>query len=293
MSGRDQKTGILLILPSLCFFFIFMVYPLICCVVFSFFSRHLYFPQTTFVGLNNYLEILRDSDFFSSLLNSIIFAGSTVVLQIVLGVVVALVLNQSFKGAAIGRGLVLFPYLIPTIVAALVWRWMFNDLYGIFTYGALSLGIIDKPISLLASTRYAMLLVILIDTWKMFPFVVICVLGRLQTISPTLYEAAEIDGAGVLAKFWHITLTQLKSVILMIIILRTIWNFNNFDLIYLLTGGGPLAKTQTLPIFAYSKVFDEKQIGLGGVVAILMILILIGLVTLYTKLFRFRIEEEI
>ena len=246
-----------------------------------------------FVGLNNYLEILKDSDFFSSLLNSAVFTGSAVALQLLLGIATAMVLNQSFRGAGGVRGLVLFPYLIPTIMVTLVWRWMFSDFYGILTQGALNLGIIDKPVSLLASTRYAMLVVILIDTWKMFPFVVICVLGRLQTIPTVLYEAAEIDGAGVWAKFWHITLIQLKSVLWIVIILRTIWNFNNFDLIYLLTGGGPLRKTETLPIFAYSRVFDDKQLGLGAAVAILMILVLVGLVTLYMKSFRFSAEEEV
>src|SRR5690606_11774476 len=152
----------------------------------------------------------------------------------------------ALRGAA--RALVLAPYLIPTIVAVLTWRFMFHDLVGILNYFLISTGITDSPVLWLSNRRYAMLAVIIVGVWKFLPFVVIAILGILQAIPNEQYEAAQIDGASSFQQFWRITLPYILPVFILTALLRTIWNFNKFDIIYLLTGGGPLKSTTTVPL---------------------------------------------
>ena len=156
-----------------------------------------------------------------------------------LGILVALMLHQNMVFRALARSLVLFPYFVSTVVAVLVWRWLFNDLYGILNHLLVWAKVVRMPIDWLGQMPNAMISVILVGAWKYFPFVVIAVLARLQTIPEPLYEAAKLDGAGPVARFFDVTLPQLREVLLVVVLLRAIWDFKEFDLIYLLTGGGP------------------------------------------------------
>jgi multiple sugar transport system permease protein len=158
---------------------------------------------------------------------------------------------------------------------------MFNDVYGILNHVLLAAGIVDMPLDWLGSMPNAMLSVILIGAWKYFPFVVIAVLARLQTIPPQLYEAATIDGAGAWARFWDVTLPQLRDVLVVITLLRTIWDFKEFDLIYLLTGGGPVTSTQTLPLLVYKQAFGLNAMGTASTYAIGMLIVLLAFMVLY------------
>ena len=157
-----------------------------------------------------------------------------------LGVALALLLHQNIVFRSLARSLILFPYFISTVVAVLVWRWLFNDLYGILNHVMMWTGLLSMPIDWLGQMPNAMISVILVGAWKYFPFVVISVLARLQTIPDHLYEAATMDGAGAWGRFCDITLPQLRDVLFIVILLRAIWDFKEFDLIYLLTGGGPV-----------------------------------------------------
>jgi len=234
--------------------------------------------------------MLTSGEFWVSLWTTILWTVGTLTLQIVVGVAMALLLNLNFYFRSLARSLVLFPYFVSTVVAVLVWRWMFNDVYGILNRALIVSGISDMPLDWLGSMPNAMISVILVGAWKYFPFVVIAVLARLQTIPDELYEAARIDGAGAWSRFWDVTLPQLREVLVVIVLLRTIWDFKEFDLIYLLTGGGPVTSTETLPLLVYKQAFGMNAMGRASTYAIGIMLVLLTFMILY--LYRTRRERS-
>ena len=220
-----------------------------------------------------------------------IWTVGTLTLQIVFGVATALLLNNAIWFRSLARSLILFPYFVSTVVAVLVWRWLFNDLYGILNHLMMQVGLIDMPIDWLGKMPNAMASIIMVGTWKYFPFVVIAVLARLQTIPLQLYEAARIDGANAWSRFWDVTLPQLRDVLTVIILLRTIWDFKEFDLIYLLTGGGPINRTQTLPLVVYQQAFGLNQMGMAAAYSVMMMLVMLIFMTAY--LYQTRRAREV
>jgi multiple sugar transport system permease protein len=273
--------GMLLIAPTLLVFCAVIAYPLVTAIYLSLFSIYTPTLQGHWVGLDNFRQMLGSSEFWTALRVNVVWTVGTLSLQIVFGVTTALLLNQSIWLRSLARSLILFPYFVSTVVAVLIWRWMFNDVYGILNHVLLAAGIVDMPLDWLGSMPNAMLSVILIGAWKYFPFVVIAVLARLQTIPPQLYEAATIDGAGAWARFWDVTLPQLRDVLVVITLLRTIWDFKEFDLIYLLTGGGPVTSTQTLPLLVYKQAFGLNAMGTASTYAIGMLIVLLAFMVLY------------
>jgi multiple sugar transport system permease protein len=233
--------------------------------------------------LDNYRVLLAKGEFWTSLRANLIWTVGTLTLQIIFGVGMALVLHQNIWFRSLARSLILFPYFISTVVAVLVWKWLFNDLYGILNHFMISAGFIDFPIDYLGTMPNAMISVILVGAWKYFPFVVIAVLARLQSIPDQLYEAARIDGAGPIARFFDVTLPQLREVLVVIIMLRAIWDFKEFDLIFLLTGGGPVTSTQTLPLVVYKEAFALNQMGMAAAYAVIMMLIMLVFMILYMR----------
>ena len=286
MKLSSQKTGIILITPSVFLICALLVYPVLYGVWLSFFKKHSFFPEQRFVGLANYLYLLRDSEFWMSLWYGTFYSVSTIVLQIVIGVIAALILNEAFRGRNFVRGVVLFPYMIPTVVAIILWKWLLNDQFGLVNYLLLAVGIIEDPLSWMGKD-HIMTSLIIISVWEFFPFVVLSVLARLQTIPPVLYEAAKVDGAGAWGRFIHVTLPQLRNVLFVVILLRSIWMFTKFDTVWLLTQGGGAEKyIRTLPVFAYMRTFMYYQAGLGSTLAVIMFGILIASTTIYFKMFR-------
>jgi multiple sugar transport system permease protein len=283
LEKRYAMLGILLIAPTVVVFCAVIVYPLLSAIYLSFFSIFTPTLQGDFVGLQNYAELLSTGTFWNSLGVTLIWTIGTLTLQIVFGVGMALVLHQNIWFRSLARSLILFPYFISTVVAVLVWKWLFNDLYGIMNHLLISVGIIDFPMDYLGTSPNAMISVILVGAWKYFPFVVIAVLARLQTIPEPLYEAARIDGAGPIARFFDITLPQLRDVLVVIIMLRAIWDFKEFDLIFLLTGGGPLNDTMTLPLLVYQEAFALNDMGNASAYAVMMMLIMLVFMLVYIR----------
>jgi multiple sugar transport system permease protein len=282
----QQKTGILLITPSVFLICALLVYPVLYGVWLSFFKKHSFFPDQRFVGIANYLYLLKDPEFWMSLWYGTYYSVSTIVLQIALGVIAALILNEAFRGRNFVRGVVLFPYMIPTVVAVILWKWLLNNQFGLVNYLLLSIGIVQDPVSWMGKD-HIMTSLIIISVWEFFPFVVLSVLARLQTIPPVLYEAAKVDGAGPWHRFIHVTLPQLRNVLFVVILLRSIWMFTKFDTVWLLTQGGGAEKyIRTLPVFAYMRTFMYYQAGLGSTLAVIMFGILIASTTVYFKMFR-------
>lgn len=283
LERRYARLGVLLIAPTIVVFSLVIAYPLVAAIYLSVFSIYTPTLQGDFVGAANYVEMLTGSAFWSSLLTTLIWTGGTLTLQVAVGVGMALLLHQNIWFRSLARSLVLFPYFLSTVVAVLVWRWLFNDLYGALNHGFMQLGLIDMPVDFLGSMPNAMIGVILVGAWKYFPFVVIAVLARLQTIPEHLYEAAKIDGAGPVARFWDVTLPQLRSVLTVIILLRAIWDFKEFDLLYLLTGGGPVRSTQTLSLLVYQEAFALNRMGQAAAYSVGMMLVMLIFMVLYIR----------
>jgi len=282
--------GLVLIAPTVLVFCAVIVYPLVSAVYLSLFSIYTPTLEGSWVGLKNYRDLFGTDVFWSSLWNNIIWTVGTLTLQIVCGVAMALVLHQNLVFRSLARSLILFPYFISTVVAVLVWKWLFNDLYGIMNHLLIISGLTNVPIDYLGTMPNAMISVIFVGAWKYFPFVVIAVLARLQTIPDALYEAARIDGAGRIARFFDVTLPQLREVLVVIIMLRAIWDFKEFDMIYLLTGGGPITSTQTLPLLVYKEAFALNQMGMASAYAVVMMAIMLVFMILYIR--RTRSEES-
>jgi multiple sugar transport system permease protein len=267
---KDQLTGLALLTPTVLLFALLIFFPMAQSLFLSLNKVSTLTLRTQYVGLANFEALLADPAFRTSFVNTLVWTAGAVTLQLVLGVGAALLLNGRLVARSAARGLVLFPYLLPTAVAVLVWRWLFNDLYGLINYMLISAGLIAQPLPWLSQSPNAMIAVILVGTWKFFPFVVIAVLARLQSIPDSLYEAARVDGAGRWSLFFDITLPQLANVLSVVILLRSIWDFKEFDLIYLMTGGGPGISTQTLPILVYRQAFQLLNFGRGAAVAVMM-----------------------
>lgn len=270
----DPTLGFLLVLPSLLLFIGLIVYPLFQAFLLSFADVSTLTLQGEYTGLQNYETVLARSEFWISFGNTVIWTVGSLFGQITLGILVALLLNTHFPGRSLARGVVLMPYMLSSVVTVMIWQWMLNDLYGVIDATLMSWGLTNTPVPWLTRMPNAMVTTILIGTWKLFPFVVITILARLQTIPEQLYEAARIDGAGPWARFTDITLPQIKSVLLFILLLRGIWDFKEFDLIFLMTGGGPQIGTQTLPLLIYKEAFGQLHLGRGAAIAILMLVIM-------------------
>jgi multiple sugar transport system permease protein len=291
MKLRDSRKGILLISPSVLLILGLLVYPVLYGVYLSFFKKHSFFPEQRFVGLANYIYLMKDPEFWTSVWYGTVYSVSTIVLQIILGVIAALIVNETFRGRNFLRGVILFPYVIPTVVAIILWKWLLNNQFGLINAMLLALGIIGDPVSWMGKD-HIMASLIIISVWEFFPFVVLSVLARMQTIPPNLYKAAKVDGAGALRRFFHVTLPQLRNVLFVVILLRSIWMFTKFDTVWLMTQGGGAEKyIRTLPVYAYMRTFMYYQAGLGATLAVIMFLILTVATAVYFRMFRR--EEEI
>jgi len=283
LERRNNILGVALIAPTVVIFSAVIVYPLLSAIYLSAFSIYTPTMEGEWTGFDNYRQLLWSNEFWRSLGNNIVWTIGTLSLQLVFGVMIALMLHQNMVFRSLARSLILFPYFLSTVVAVLVWRWLFNDLYGVLNHALMWAGILDMPADWLGSMPNAMVSLVVVGAWKYFPFVVIVVLARLQSIPDELYEAATVDGAGAVSRFVDITLPQLRDVLVVIVLLRTIWDFKEFDLIYLLTGGGPVISTQTLPLLVYKEAFALNQMGAASAVAVLMMLSMLLFMIVYLR----------
>lgn len=283
--------GVLGVLPAVALIAALILYPVAYSVWLSLHDKHSFFPVERWVGLGNYLEILRDEEFWDSLWKGTVYAAGTTVLQLVFGVAAALVLHQAFRGRTLVRALVLFPYMVPTIVAVIVWRWLLNETYGLVDHLLVAWGLVREPVVWLG-VDHIMTSLIAMSVWQFAPFVVISVLARLQTVPPELYEAARVDGASAWRRFAHVTLPQLRGVLFVVILLRSIWMFTKFDTVWLWgEGAGAGREIRTLPVYAFMRTFTYYQAGFGAALAVVMFALLMVATALYFRLF-WRDEEE-
>jgi multiple sugar transport system permease protein len=224
--------------------------------------------------------VFADEEFWRSLKLGLVYSLSTIALQLVLGIAAALLLNEAFWGRGVVRAAAIFPYVIPTVVAIIIWKWLLNSQFGLVNY------LLGVPVSWMGRD-WIMVSLILVSVWQFFPFVLLAVLARLQTIPPDLYEAAKVDGAGAFSRFVHITLPHLASVLFVVVLLRSIWMFTKFDTPWLLIqGGGAEPYIRTLPIYTFQRTFAYYEAGRGSAMAVIMFLILVAGAALYFHFWR-------
>ena len=277
-----------LILPSMALITGLSLYPVIEAIVVSLQRQNLMRPDPTgFVGLANYAAVLFDDDaFWSSFGHTIIFTAGSVAGGYLLGLALALLLSLDVRGRTFFRALFLIPWVIPDVAVAMLWKWLYGDEFGIINFLGLKSGLIEQPVQWLADTQIAMPALILVQTWKLYPVMFVVLLAALQNVSKDLHEAAKLDGATSLQRLWHITLPLIRPASVVITLLSAIWTFQSFDVIYLLTGGGPASATKVLSILVYEKAFGALNRGDATALAILMMAGLLMLTLGYLAAYR-------
>ncbi len=276
MTNRDN--GQRFVTPALLLLALVTVYPVLSVLYLSLHRKLLIFDISRFVGLENYLFLLQDDRFWNALGNTAYFTLLSVVLELALGLAIAMLLHREFRFKGFVRAVVLIPWAIPTVVSAKMWEWMYNTDFGILNY------LLGAEVNWLGSPLWALNAAVFMDVWKTTPFVAILLMAGLQVIPRELFQAARIDGAGSWAVFRKITLPLLKPVILVVLIFRTLDAFRVFDAVYVLTGGGPANTTETLSIYAYKVLFQTLQFGYGSTLSVVVFLC-VGMISVgYIKL---------
>lgn len=266
---------IALLVPGLITLLFVTAYPTLLTIWYSFTNLHLIWPIQKFIGLKNYAELLTgDTLFYSALLKDILWTATTVFFQLVIGLLAALALQKIKVGASLFRILLIVPWTFPDVSLAFLWKWMLEPTIGIFNYFLITLGIIDNPIGWFGSPERAFPSVMAMHIWFGFPFMMVALIAGLQSIPKSYYEAASLDGASVWQRFWHITLPSLKKIIVIVVVLRALWTFNNFSFMFLTTGGGPGTRTTILPLLIYQIGWRTQWLGKASSLAVISLLIL-------------------
>jgi len=291
--ARERFFGAGLIIPTLLFVAIFAFYPIIYSVFLSMHRIVLGLPGLgqKFVLFENYRELLNDGVALHSIVNTFLFVAMTTVMEIAFGLIIALVINERFKGRGIVRAAVLVPWAIPTVVASQMWRFIFNDKYGLanFVFFGHDVG---SYIPWLADPVFAFGAIVIADVWKTSSFAALLILAGLQTIPDELYEAARIDGAGPWQQFRTITLPLIKPALLIALLFRTMDAFRVFDLVYVMTQGGPADATNVLQFYGYKKIFAEGMMGYGSTISVVVFFITFAIALSYIKMIGSRLVRD-
>ncbi len=280
----SRKLPYWLLSPAVLATLIVVFYPMLQALITSFYYNILWRPKAVhFIGLDNFIAIMRDPIFWASLGRTALWIGITVPLQLFLGFVTALLLNQKFRWRTLARSLILIPWALPSVVIGLMWSWIYHPQVGLLNDLLLRVGLLNTAIPWLANPDTALFSIIAALVWQGFPFFAIMILAGLQTIPSNLYEAADIDGASSWQQFCEITLPGLRSVLITALMLRIIWVANSMDVIYVMTGGGPGYATHTLPLYAFKKTYSSMDFGYGSALAVSFAGLLLGLIILYLR----------
>jgi trehalose/maltose transport system permease protein len=276
--------------PALVLVALVAIYPLARTIYDSFTNRQFLegIEPTEYVGLQNYRDLLHDTIFRDSIVVTVKFTVITVAFELVLGLIIALVVNSGFKGRGVMRAMMLVPWAIPTVVAAQMWKWMYDDVFGVINDGLIRLHIIDEPVAWISQSSTALASVAAVDIWKTTPFVALLLLAGLQVIPNEVYEAADVDGASKWHQFWKITLPLLVPAILVVLIFRTLDALRVFDVFYVFFGSR--LDTQTMAIYTQNTIVATGDVGYGAAMSVAIFLIIGIFVVIYTTFVR--VQEQ-
>ena len=272
----NTQFSIILLLPALLTLSFTIIYPLIRGIYLSFHSFNLinFMTGAEWVGLDNFRTLLTSRAYIDVWKTTLMFVTASITGQFVLGFLTAIVLNQNLIQRNLFRGLLLTPWIVPTVVSALLWKWIFNLQYGIFNYVLYQIGIISEFQAWIGDPHLALFSVTLANIWKGFPFHMIVLLAALQTIPTDIYEAATIDGATALQRFRFVTLPFLRYIIMIDLLISIIWTFQSFTTIWTMTEGGPVTATTTLAISIYRTAFQAFDMGMGAAIGTIWLLVM-------------------
>lgn len=282
---RESRSGYFFTLPTLFVVFSLIIYPL-CYGIFISTQRTNLTSEWKFVGLRYYKSLLTDPDFLSSIKISLTFAFFVVLGNFLVGLLLAVILNQDIRFSNVFKVILMLPWLLPEVVVALIWKWLFNPTYGLINFILNNLGIIDSDVSWFDSSFSAMAGVIFIAIWKGYPIVMIMMLAGMKNIPKERYEAAAIDGATRLQQFRHISLPGLKPIIVVTCILETAWWFKHFTIVWLMTNGGPAGATRVVSIDIYQQAFGNFEFGKAAAESVIILTILLATSYFYSKVLR-------
>lgn len=280
--------GVLLISPAAVLVLGVIAAPILYLIRLSVTDAHAYLPRMNNVGLDNFSELVSSPQFWDSLQVTVGYATLTVGIQLVLGVIVALLMHQNFRARGVVRLIAIAPYMIPAIIVALVWRWLLEPNNGAYSWIVRTI-IPGAEGANLLSPSWIFVSLVVVSVWMYTPFIVISVLARLQTIDPSTIEAATVDGAGPGRRFWHIILPEIRPVLLTLVLLRFMFMFTKFDIVYLFAGTGQ--EVRTLPLLTFQRIFGESRLGPGATLAVVMFLLLVVFTTVYLKTLHRDSEE--
>lgn len=281
----DTWVGYLLIAPALLTLLAIIGYPLVKAFIMSLHRNILTKPYLgqPFIGLENYQTVLQQDYFWNAVVNTAVWTGANLAAQLLLGLGIALLLNLEFPGRALARGAMLIPWVTPSVVAVLTWRWMYDAQFGVINDLLVRFGLIDKGVAWLGNTGTAMTAVIIESIWKGTPFVFVMLLAALQAVPKELYDSAKVDGANTWNRLWHITMPVIRPTLLIAATLTTIYTFNNFNAIWLMTEGGPLRATETLTILVYKQAFQAFDLGQATAIGVITFFCLMLFVVLFGR----------
>ena len=286
MLPPDAGIGYLFVLPLVVLVLLLIAYPLGSAVYLSLTEKYVGYPPR-FVGLKNYVELTGDPVFRKVIWNSAVFTVGSVTVKLMIGLLMALSLHQALFARRLVRGILLLPWVVPTVITALAWHWMFDALRGFINVSLETLGLIGEPIAWLGQPSTAMMAVVVVNIWRGFPFFGVSLLAGLQAIPADLYEAAAVDGASATQRFRHVTLPGLRPVIFVTTLISTIFTLNDFNIVYVMTRGGPGIATHILATYTYEVGFQALRWGRAVAVSMyLMPLVVVMIVVLARRLTR-------
>jgi len=284
----ERWLALVLLLPTLVLLGLFIAYPFVKGVELSVTDTKVGVAGN-FVGLSNFLALANDSIFRTAVWNTCVYTVVTTVFKLALGLWLALLLNRHFRGKALTRAFILLPFIIPTVLSTFAWKWMFDPTFSVINWSLFRLGLIHGRINWLGEPGLALISVIIVNFWRGVPFYAISLLAGLQTISPELHEAAAIDGARAWHRFWHVTWPLLLPVTMVVVLFSVIQTFSDFQLVYVLTGGGPANSTQLFATYAYQIGVGTGLLSQGAAISLAMFPVLL-LVVIVQLLYIRRVE---
>ena len=284
MRARTLLTGYAYLVPAALCLLATVVVPIAKAIQMSLYNDVLFKPQDyRFIGLANYMRLAQDPVFWLTLWNSFVWVFGSVVLQFVAGFAAALLLHQAFTGRAVVRTVVLLPWIIPGVVVGLIWEWLYQPNYGVINDLLITAGWLHDRVAWLSNPDLAMAAVVFTNVWRGIPFFAIMLLAGLQAVPEELYEAARIDGAGVLDRFWHVTLPLMRPIIVVATATRIIWTFNYADLIFVMTSGGPANATQITSTYTLLQAYSNLDFGYAAALSVVLLLVMLAFTAAYLR----------
>ena len=284
MEKKFDYLPYVLIAPGIAILIFVYVWPLTSSIVWSLQYKYLLrIERTRWVGLQNYIHFIKSPVFWTRVWTTVMYAGGTVIINFVIGIITALALNRNIPGRDIFRAMIIIPWMLPTTIVAITAEWLLSGLTGPINDLLTRFGFIKEPISFFGSVKWALPTMIFLTSWRSSPFVIVMILAAFQAIPRDLYEAARVDGAGIWHSFIHITLPLARPTIVVCLLLSYVWNFNFMDFVYVITRGGPISTTEIIPLYIYFRLFQRYRFGETCALSILSLLMLSIFMYFYIK----------